>query len=164
MKQAVTYLALLIFFFACGQSKQKNEAAVDVDLGSITKIEEQPNGVQVALNFIKGYIGSGLSADEWVASCGMVTESFKAEYKRMVDRAWKEDPELGLGFDPIFDAQDYPDEGFELSSYDEKEGYVHLKWINFYEFELILKVVEEDGKWLVDGSGRINIPEEMLEQ
>lgn len=43
---------------------------------------------------------------EWVQRNPIVTESFKRAYNGTVEIAKKEDLEMGLGFDPIFDAQD----------------------------------------------------------
>ena len=41
--------------------------------------------------------------------------------KRINDDALKQDPELGLGAEPIFDAQDNPSEGCELESFVTKQ-------------------------------------------
>ena len=76
----------------------------------------------------------------------------------MIEEAFKIEPELGLDFDLIFDAQDYPDEGFELESFDNKTNYVVVKGKNWTDFRLTIKMVLENNKWLVDGCGIINIP------
>lgn len=62
--------------------------------------------------------------------------------KRIIDLAYKQDPELGLDRDPIFDAQDCPDKGFELDSFDEKTNYLTVKGKNWPEFKLTMEVVE----------------------
>jgi len=67
---------------------------------------------------------------------------------------------MGLGADPIFDAQDYPSKGFELESIDETTNYLTMKGKDWSEFKLTMKVVEENGKWLVDGCGIVNIPKD----
>ena len=66
---------------------------------------------------------------------------------------------MGLDFDPIFDAQDFPDKGFELVSSDKNSGYITVKGKDWPEFVLVIRIVYLDNKWLVDGSGIINIPE-----
>lgn len=76
---------------------------------------------------------------------------FKLEYK-------KADPEIGLDADPIFDAQDYPDKGFELETFDSKTNYLVVKGKNWTDFKLRIKMVLENDRWLVDGCGIINIP------
>lgn len=88
----------------------------------------------------------------------LVTIGFKTEFKKIIDDALKQDPELGLDADPIFDAQDYPDKGFELDTFDEKTNYITLKGKDWSEFKLTLKMLEQNGNWLVDGCGIINIP------
>jgi len=72
--------------------------------------------------------------------------------------AGKVDPELGLDEDPIFDAQNYPDKGFELAAFDSKTNYVVVKGKNWPDFKLTLKMVAENNTWLVDGCGLIKIP------
>lgn len=66
---------------------------------------------------------------------------------------------MGLDFDPIFDAQDFPDEGFIILSHD-SSGYVTLQGKDWPEFTVVAKVAWENNTWLVDGTGVINIPEE----
>lgn len=68
----------------------------------------------------------------------------------------KEDSELGLGFDPILDAQDNPDE-FEIDYTD--SVYLIVKGVKWPEFRLTIKLKFETNKWLVDGSGIVNIAE-----
>jgi hypothetical protein len=96
----------------------------------------------------------------WIQKNELLTDSFKKNYKNLVDSAKKADPEMGLDFDPIFDAQDFPDKGCELLNCDQNTGYITVKGkIDWPEFNLVLKVVSQNGKWLVDGCGAINIPE-----
>lgn len=117
----------------------------------------------VALKFINDYIDysnpeSAASADtNWIAHNNLLTEHFKAMYKDLLDTAQKE--EMGLEADPILDAQDFPEKGFELMNCDNETGYVTLKGKDWDDFILVLKLVQQDNKWLVDGSGVINIPE-----
>lgn len=65
---------------------------------------------------------------------------------------------MGLGFNPIFDAQDFPEKGFELIDCDTRLGYVTVKGIDWPDFFVVLRVVQQDKKWLVDGAGVVNIP------
>ena len=95
---------------------------------------------------------------EWVNSNEMTTNQFKTKVKSIIDQAYKKDPEIGLGFDPIFDAQDYPDKGFELEIFDNKTNFIVVKGKNWADFKLTIKSVMEDNKWLIDGCGIVNIP------
>lgn len=122
------------------------------------------NKTKNALKFINKYVKNSNKMEkavdviDWVNSNSLATKNFKTELKRTIDEAYKADPELGLDADPIFDAQDHPDKGFELESFDEKTNYLTVKGKDWPEFRLTMKVVEENGKWLVDGCGMINIP------
>jgi len=93
----------------------------------------------------------------WVYNNNLLTESFKKRHKFIIDSAYIADPEMGLDADPIFDAQDYPDNGFEIMTTD-SNGFVTVRGKDWKEFILVLKVVSQNDKWLVDGAGIINIP------
>jgi hypothetical protein len=117
----------------------------------------------VALRFINDYndLFSKHTArreiNRWIESTELATDSFKSTYKNMVDSAEKADPEYGLGFDPILDAQDNPDKGFEILKADTITRYVTVQGKD-WKVKLVLKIAYINNKWLVDGSGVINIP------
>jgi hypothetical protein len=118
----------------------------------------------VALKFINDYAeycspeNHDSSDSTWIQNNPLLTNSFKSRYKTILDSAQKVDPELGLDFDPIFDAQDFPDKGFSILKADTSSGYITVHGIDWEKFELVLKVVDIDNKWQVDGAGIINIP------
>ena len=128
---------------------------------SSDKTENTPD-FNVALNFINDYVAfSSVKPTidtNWITNNSSLTDNFKSKYSNLLDSAYKVDHELGLDFDPIFDAQDFPDKGFEISKFDNTTGYITVKGKAWKEFELVLKIVFQDNKWLVDGSGVINIP------
>ena len=115
----------------------------------------------VGLSFINSYVnycnqaGSDIDLYQWIEKQTTVSSNFKAEFQRIIIEAEKEDPELGLDFDPILDAQDFPDR-FEMES--ENADYLIVKGENWPAFQLTLKLALEEGRWLVDGSGIINVP------
>ena len=119
----------------------------------------------LALNFINEYVhflnnyDENISLSYWVNSSKLVTEDFKKELTKMIDEANEEDPEWGLGFDPILDAQDNPD-GFELLSFDPTTNLIELKGKEWEDFEVTVKTKFVNGEWLVDGCGAVNVPEE----
>lgn len=124
---------------------------------------EVPAKYEVARQFINAYAdySNDRSAEtgilDWVNAQDNVSEDFKAELERIITEAERQNPDLGLEFDPIFEAQDFPD-SFEIASY---EGdFVTVMGREFPNFKLTMKVVEENKRWLVDGSGIVNIPEE----
>ena len=154
---------LLVFMaaalFACNsQTNPKTDPAINAEA---VKVIPDCN---VALKFINDYVAllthlpSAVNEDDWVAHNSLLTDNFKTTYKDLLDSAQKADPELGLDFDPILDAQDFPDKGFELVNCDNETGYVDVKGKELNDFTLVLKLVRQNNKWLVDGSGVLNIP------
>jgi len=109
---------------------------------TITRQSTEPD-YQVALKFINDYLEftndrkSDIGLIEWVNSRKDLTVEFKSELKRILDEAEKEDPELGLGFNPILDAQDSPDR-FLLDSTDYE--FLIVKGEDWTEFRLTLKI------------------------
>ncbi len=99
-----------------------------------------------------------ITMDQWVENNKTVTTRFKSSYKKIVDEAKKEDPELGLNADPILDAQDYPDKGTLLDRCD--DNFVTLKGKEWERFKAVVKMIKTKNGWMVDGSGIINIPKD----
>lgn len=120
--------------------------------------------VGTALNFINSYIADcnkmkkSVGYLNFVKSSTLTSNKFKTELQRIVNEAEKEDPEMGLDFDPIVDGQDYPDEGFELKHFDSKTNIIVVKGKKWADFEVTMKVILDKKKWFVDGCGIVNIP------
>ncbi len=129
--------------------------AVDSTFG----IENSPDGI--ALKFINAYVEhcnnneDSVGIMEWVNNCKMTTPLFNEDLKRILDEAYKADPEMGLDVDPIFNAQDYPEKGFEFVSFDKKSLMVMLKGKDWPEYKLKVQVGFLNGYWLVNGCGMI---------
>lgn len=150
-------LLLTIGFTAC--QSLTSESNIN-QKNTITKI---PAKYEVARQFINAYAdySNDRSAEigilDWVNNQETVSVNFKAGLEEIINEAEKLNPDLGLEFDPIFEAQDFPD-SFEFTSY---EGdFVTVMGHEFPDFKLTMKVVEVNKRWLVDGSGIVNIPEE----
>ena len=87
---------------------------------------------------------------EWLNSQSILSSDFKSALNEFYkSREF-------VGFDPILDAQDYPDQGFEVDSVD--SNYVIVKGVDWEEFRVTLKLIEINGEWHIDGSGVINVP------
>ncbi|MCF8254021.1 MAG: hypothetical protein K9H61_04240 [Bacteroidia bacterium] len=161
MKQII--LILTIFLSAsCGQNKDTKKATEENTI--VSKKNSIPS--DNAVKFINSYVENcnkmkeSIGVVEWVNSNSMTTNIFKTELKKIMKEAYKIDPELGLDSDPIFDAQDYPEKGFELESFDSKTNYVVVKGKDWTDFKLTLRMVLENENWLVDGCGIINISDD----
>ena len=115
---------------------------------------------QVAEDVLNQYVwacNDSKEPEEWVENQTLLTDDFKRDYKKMMEEAWKNDPELGLGFDPIFNAQDYSEKGYELSSFDSKTGLVVLQGVDYPDYKVKLLVKLVGNKCLVDGAGVIRM-------
>jgi len=144
----LAFVLMILLFIGC-QSKPKKE---------IVKTSPETIG----LNFINDYMRNIENLDfvEWIEKYPRTTKSFKLEIKRLVDEAEKEAPGYGLGFDPILDAQDYPDKGFNLKSIDTVAGYMSVIGRDWESFVVTIKLTRENSKWMIDGCGMVNIPME----
>lgn len=98
---------------------------------------------------------------KWVNSSQLVTHNFKTDLVNMINEAYEREPDYGLGFDPILDAQDYPEEGFLFSNYDSISHIVSVTGKQWTEFALNIKLTNQNGRTLVDGCGVVNVPEEL---
>lgn len=167
------FLLAILLLTSCGQ-EDKTEKSRNTETLKDTSTQALPiktletnnttTKFEKALTFINGYIdncnkmGEAIDIVEWVHSNDLTTNDFKIELKRILDEAYEEEPEVGLDFDPILDAQDFPEEGFELESAEEKTNYLTIRGKDWNEFKLTIKLIEKNGDWLVDGCGIVNIP------
>jgi hypothetical protein len=160
MKKTIFVLTIFLSI-SCGQNSNTKKKM------EVSSTESKDNlRVKNALKFINSYVDNcnkmneSMGVVEWVNSNKMTTNRFKAELKTILENAYKIEPEIGLDSDPIFDAQDYPDKGFELEMFDNKTNFVVVKGKDWPDFKLTLKMGLENDNWLVDGCGIINIPNE----
>ena len=159
MKQFI-FISTLLLFVACSSD---TKTTTDIPSAEVT-VDNKKIIVNSALRFINDYVDNcnkmkeSIGVVEWTNSSQWASDHFKTELKKIIAEANAKDPEMGLGFDPIFDAQDYPDEGFELDSFDDKTNYIIVRGKNMPDFKLTIKMVNENESWLVEGCGIINIP------
>lgn len=166
---------MLIFFaFSCAEKQKENipkkKKQIEINLKEVktkkTELNYTDSITNVAILFINEYVSNcnktkeQIGIIEFVNAHPNVSIEFKTELKRMIEEAEKSDPEYGLGFDPIFDAQDYPDDGFKLSEFDSNTNYLTVEAINWKGFKITMRIKELDNKWLVTGCGVINIPKD----
>jgi hypothetical protein len=148
-------IILLLTLFSCKQPVSKKKEVVN----------EQNQAENIALEFINNYVdfcndqNSALGLIEWISEQPNVSEKFNNELTKIIIEAEKIDSELGLGFDPIFDAQDYPDNGFELEKSDKKSEFITVKGKDWNNFKLKIKMERKNEQWFVNGIGIINMSE-----
>lgn len=153
-------ILLSVGLFSCNSENQTNSETTTAPAEKLVIPD-----FNVALNFINDYTKlctqpQRTKTSDWIKQNLLLTDNFKTRYQTLVDSAEKKDPELGLGSDPIFDAQDFPDKGFSILKADTLNGYVTVAGNDWKEFELVLKLEQQNNKWLVDGAGVINVPED----
>ena len=157
-------IASIIFLIISGSQIEKGNKNISTEKPNKISCQER-NKIENALKFINEYvansnkIGDRIYIIDWVNSNNLTTKSFKAELKRIIENAYKTEPKVGLNFDPVLDAQDYPKNGFELEAFDEKTNYLIIRGKDWQEFKLTMKITLVNEHWLVDGCGLINIPE-----
>ncbi len=154
-------LILLLPIVTLLSCNSQTEAKVNI-LENEPKEHQSIPDCNVALTFINNYneYSKVASVVNWIEVDSLVTDHFKICYRSILDSAFKADPEMGLGFDPILNAQDSPDKGFEIVNCDNATGYVTVRGKDWPDFVLVLQVIFQDNKWLVDGAGIINIPKD----
>ncbi len=96
----------------------QNKSGIDTDCIPNTnlilrsEIEDESLLVEQRVNqFITAYLASDHELDrrrEWIEQNQWLTENFIDRYTQLMQQAYQDDPELGLGFDPILNAQDNP--------------------------------------------------------
>jgi hypothetical protein len=171
---------ILIFIistiFACNSSPRTNSNAVETSkVADTTSTElEQPERIEpptelnpeIAVAFINSYVENAnkmreaVEIREWVNSSELVTDNFKTELVNVINEAFEREPDYGLGFDLILDAQDFPEEGFLLSNYDSTLNIATVTGKQWTSFVLNIKLTNQNDRTLVDGCGVLNIPEE----
>lgn len=158
MLRIVLFLALPVFI-SC--NRQSEADAVDVNPAQ-AKIDPNSGKAHVAIEFADSYANYCSNQQkkpdlmDWINDNQLVTENFKAALKQVIDANAKSS-EHAPGYDPIFAAHEHPQAGFAAEASNESE-FVVLLGKDWPDFKLTVKVVEENGEWLVDGCGIVNIP------
>ena len=132
--------------------------------------QEEPGlafNTEIAADFINSYVenlkkrSESIEIRKWTEASELVTDKFKSTLDSLITAAFELEPEYGLSFDPIINAQDYPDGGFQLLNFDESTGLATVNGIEGPSFQIPVMLVIEDGRTLVDGCGAINILKEL---
>ena len=168
MIKTLTPLAGLLFFtlISCSENNTKERSnwtgheVESVENAVATREQQTAPAIQFINEYLREYSKMTSMDDivDWILRTELASESFKQTYYNMITEAYEADPIVGLGYDPVLDGQD-SDTEYELVSYDDESHFLLIRGVNYDYFMTTMKVVEINGKWLVDGSGDINIPE-----
>lgn len=175
MKVQIVVILLLVGFTISCRDKKSTDTQ-NVEIGYLQNKEEEHTQsenyklgeienqkAEVALEFCRQYLASPLGDGEyhdelmdWLDSNDMTTPNFRKTLDLLLSKAYEQEPELGLGYDPILDGQDYA-QSYELGYYDEENDYFVLTGVGEEnQFKVKIRVVEIDGRLLVDACGEIN--------
>jgi hypothetical protein len=138
----------IVFCLSCGQSRPGVNSTQET-------LAIKENKIKIALTFINAYVencnklNESIDIIDWVNSNDLTTNNFRTELKTILN-------DESVNADPIFEAQDYPDKGFDIDSI--QGDYLTVKGKNWPEFKVTIKLILDNDKWLIDGCGMINIP------
>jgi hypothetical protein len=121
MTKQVFIILISFCFLSCGHYDQ-NESIIENSEAKTETTKLDTEHIETALHFINDYVENcnkrkeAIDIVNWVNKNPQATERFKLTLTELMNKAYEEDPELGLGFDPLFIAQDYPDHGFDFEN------------------------------------------------
>lgn len=123
--------------------------------------DDKAEATKVVDSFFASYVAAMLKTEDGekvVKKSSQLSPGFKKVYAALMAKAWKDEPELGLGYDPILCGQDFPDAGYSVKSLRLKEttgsAVISSKDENFKQTIPVL-LVKEDGKWLIHGIDKL---------
>lgn len=153
----IQLIVVLLVFTSCSEAVN-NESSGEINNSHFPD--------SVALNFINEYVSFSNNIhfdhdiNEWVKNNPNVTDDFKQEAKSFTMASSRD---TGLDFDPIFNAQDYPEEGFEIKEVSRSQLYT-LCGKEWKEFEIKIQLTQVGDDWFVDGAGALNMSYENTNQ
>lgn len=173
------YLVVLVLLVhlisACGNKMKESNGASEIyeglavdDKDSLASKGSVDSMLQMkqnyALDFVNNYlnriVGDGeyhQDLMEWLANDNSTSIRFRNELDSLITKAEEDDPEIGLGYDPIIEGQDYA-AAYELDYYDADKDFFLLRGIvpeNAYTVKI--RIVDREGRLWVDGCGEINM-------
>ncbi|MGY6648088.1 hypothetical protein [Wenyingzhuangia sp. IMCC45574] len=170
------YFIFSLFLVSCAKKASKentlgvytempvtNEVESPVTKPSNDVTKELKSMEEIALEFINGYtencnqLNKAIGVLDWVYANPNTSKALQSALSNILEKAERENPGYGLGFDPIFNAQDFPEVGFVLVNSDMEKGIVNVKGKGIEDFEIKIKMLKEKGKWLVNGVGIVNM-------
>ncbi|MET3025862.1 hypothetical protein ABXT06_04225 [Flavobacterium sp. UW10123] len=135
---------------------------------SNSKSEKSKIDYNIALEFIneynKEFFNPTSGSIDWLTKSKYASKNLIENYKQLQHNAEIADPELGLDFDPILDGQDSDEKGFEIKKIDSINNYVIVRGKSLQDYEITIKLIENNGNTLVEGAGVLNILKSKLKK
>ena len=170
----------LVFVISIGIIAKSGTVKKDEIKAISAKNQEEAAAVKVAENFVNGYITvTNDDFGNWYYN-QPISKKFESEYDNMILfldlqeailSGEKEQGELtkdqkdlmkryDIEYDPVFGAgiMDMTESNFKVTSYNVKTGNMILRDINKkVDINFPARVIKENGKWVVDGAGGVNM-------
>lgn len=159
MKKLICLFSILLLI-ACKEDARVNDPAKISSEIETDHSKDISKGIGVAEKFINDYVANcnrmkeAVPVLEWIMARHDASEEFKQAAKKLVEEAYEADPELGLGYDPVFDGQDYDDSGYSAEGGDPSKIIVRGKTES--GFIVPMSVEKTNGNWMVTMCGAIN--------
>lgn len=130
-----------------------------------TRADDKSEATAVVNSFYASYVAAMTkqeNGEKVVPKSPQLSPGFKKAYAALMAKAWKENPESGLGYDPIVCGQDFPDAGYAVTGItivDHSRGVAEVssKDKNFKQ-TISVMLVKLDGKWLINGIDKLKAP------
>ena len=123
--------------------------------------DDKADASKVVNSFYDTYIAAMIkqqNGEKLMQKSPQLSPAFKKVHGALVAKAWKENPELGLGYDAIVCGQDFPDAGFAVTSItlkDTKGTAVVSSKDKEFKHTIPIKLVKIDGKWLINAIDKL---------
>ncbi len=154
-----------IMIALCACTNPTTSIKPDTHIENTSHAITSPTAPEFALKFINAYVNNcnqlkhAEDCVTWIDKNHFTSQDFNMALKNLIEKANQNDPELGLGFDPIFNAQDYPEAGFELDQLDSMSNTVVVKGKNMPSFKMSIHLISRNNRWLINGCGAVNVPQ-----
>jgi hypothetical protein len=161
MKTQLLSLIFCAFLAACGNTQATEKRNPDASKDSMQASTDIPADPHVAVRFLNAYIKSTDKTADWLKKCGLVTDDYIAGYTTAQK---KQQGEGGEPIDLVTGNMDWCETGYVLRKFDASIGYVlasgssEISGCDEKFDPVVLKIVQVGDKWLVDGSGAVNLP------
>lgn len=160
------YLILSFFLLLnCENSIHNETSHPEFENLQNSEIEDQqisePNW-KIGLAFINKYVEFCNSRTpeqdilNWVKSSELTSKDFVSSLSNLIMEAEKKDPFTGLDYDPLFIAQDYPEEGFVIESTNTEHKLMIVRGIEWDSFTVKIHLKMINQEWVVDAAGDVN--------
>ena len=128
------------------------------------RADDKTEATAVVNSFYASYVTAMTkreNGEKVVQKSPQLSAGFKKAHAALMRKAWKENPESGLGYDPIVCGQDFPDAGYAVTSItleETKGSAVVSSKDKTFKNTIRVSLIKLDGKWLINGIEKLQAP------